>query len=79
MKKPPKKSEPPFEIRSFFIQFSIFRSALPLRSSKNFQFSILRSALPLRSSKNSQFSIDQSFSPVSSSLLVKVLEATSLL
>ena len=39
MKKPPKKSEPPFEIRSFFIQFSIFRSALPLRSSKNFQFS----------------------------------------
>ncbi len=62
MKKPPKKSEPPFEIRSFFIQFSIFRSALPLRSSKN-----------------SQFSIDQSFSPVSSSLLVNVLLATSLL
>ena len=28
---------------------------------------------------NFQFSIDQSFSPVSSSLLVKVLEATSLL
>ena len=49
MKKPPKKSEPPFEIRSFFIQFSIFRSALPLRSSKNFQFSILNFQLINRS------------------------------
>ena len=35
---------------------SIFRSALPLGSSKNFQFSIFRSALPLGSSKNFQFS-----------------------